>query len=256
MRILESSLIPHKYSLKSSVVRLSVPDMGNGGSCEGTLWATCEDTLFIRSSSGRRMLVSSGVHWQFCLNRKKCHHLYTCSIHLQFLVSSLQNKIKIKYIEFSLFSNEVQTAFKLPRFSGENLHCKLWNPCTAGEKASKNATASSNCSSASASKPCHPEDPWTTNMPYSKLEFEKTLPLFKVWNLLELCFEGWRTKLSCRRADSHVPKEIHATYPSQTNQSLKLTWLVIKKHLRGLCDEIPPTVPMSMLSALSSHAPE
>lgn len=132
MRILESSLIPHKYSLKSSVVRLSVPDMGNGGSFEGTLWATCEDTLFIRSSSGRRMPVSSGVHRQFCLNRKKCHHLYTCSIHLQFLVSSLQNKIKIKYIEFSLFSNEVQNAFKLPRFSGEkpalqtleSLHCR------------------------------------------------------------------------------------------------------------------------------------
>lgn len=143
MRILESSLIPHKYSLKSSVVRLSVPDMGNGGSFEGTLWATCEDTLFIRSSSGRRMPVSSGVHRQFCLNRKKCHHLYTCSIHLQFLVSSLQNKIKIKYIEFSLFSNEVQNAFKLPRFSGEkpalqtleSLHCRReglkkrsWNP--------------------------------------------------------------------------------------------------------------------------------
>lgn len=155
--------------------------------------------------------------------------------------------------------------FKLPSnspdFPVKNPHCKLWNPCTAGEKASKNATASSNCRSASASKPCHPEDPWTTNMPYSKLEFEKTLPLFKVWNLLELCFEGWRTELSCRRADSHAkrrvfPKEIHATYPSQTNQSLNLTWLVIKNHLRGLCDEIPPTVPMSMLTALSSHALE
>ena len=123
-----------------------------------------------------------------------------------------------------------------------------------------------------------------TKTPYPKPQFaaENTMPLFKVWKLVELSFEGWRIsccktkwfllsprdvffstrfwnegwRFPCRRDDSHrkrrvFPKDIHAPYPSQTNQSLSS-----KSISGGLCDTIPPTVPMSMLSASSSHDTE